>query len=134
MAFEIRPNSGSVFVNDRKDDNPKAPDRTGQGLLECPHCGKSWGIWISGWLKESKGKKFMSLAFQKKEDKGARRDDRGGAGQRRDDRDDDRGGGRRSGPDTRGSYRDKDDLDIPFAWLIVTGALLMLSTAHGFIA
>lgn len=120
MAFEIRPNSGSVFQNEKKDSD-KHPDRTGQGLIECPHCGKSWGVWISGWLKKSKeGKPFMSLAFQKKEDKGGgRRDDRGPP--RRDDRggnryEDETRGQRSAGPDVRGSYRDKpyDDSDIPF--------------------
>ncbi len=116
--YEPKPNSGSIFNNERKESD-KHPDRTGQGVLECPHCGKSWQTWISGWLKESKdGKKYLSLAFQKKEDKnagGGRRDDRGGNDRRDDRRDDDRGGGRRAGPDTRGSYRDKDDnSDIPF--------------------
>ena len=57
-------NSGVLFVNDRKKQDSQ-PDRTGN----CTIGGKEY--WISGWVKESstqKGKVFLSLAFQPKDD------------------------------------------------------------------
>lgn len=62
MPYEQRDNSGSVFVNDRKEKDTH-PDRTGTAMID----GRMY--WISGWLKESAdGKKFMSLAFKPKEE------------------------------------------------------------------
>lgn len=54
--------SGALFKND-KGDNPKRPDYRG----ECEIEGVQY--WISAWIKESqKGTKFMSLAFQAKDE------------------------------------------------------------------
>ncbi len=90
MAFEQqRPNSGSIFPNDRKTEESHA-DRTGQVYLECPHCGKTWSSWINGWLKSKDGKPlktkdgkpYMSLSFRPKQDRQEQRgDSRGGGGQ-----------------------------------------------------
>lgn len=57
MAYEQRDNSGSVFVNDRKE-KPNHPDRTGKAMIG--------GVmyYVNGWLKESNGKKFLSLSFK----------------------------------------------------------------------
>jgi len=58
MAFEQRDNSGSIFVNDKKEKDSH-PDRSGKAMIG--------GVeyYVSGWLKESAGgKKFLSLAFK----------------------------------------------------------------------
>jgi hypothetical protein len=60
MAYEQRDNSGSVFVNDRKEkDSP--PDRTGTARID----GKMY--WVSGWLKQGAKGPFLSLAFKRKD-------------------------------------------------------------------
>jgi hypothetical protein len=62
MAYEIRENSGSLFVNDKKSSD-KHPDRKGQALIG--------GVeyWVSAWRKKSAvGKDFVSLAFTPKEE------------------------------------------------------------------
>lgn len=60
MAYEQRDNSGTVFVNDRKE-SEKHPDRTGTAMID--------GVmyYVSGWIKEGAKGKFMSLAFKRKE-------------------------------------------------------------------
>lgn len=62
MAYTPKDNTGSVFVNDRKEKDTH-PDRTGTALIG--------GVeyWVSGWLKEANGKKFLSLAFKPKDEK-----------------------------------------------------------------
>jgi hypothetical protein len=72
MAFEQRDNSGSLFVNDRKE-KESHPDRQGSAKVVCPHCGKSGEHWLSGWIKDLKNKpgKWLSIAFEAKEDKPA---------------------------------------------------------------
>ncbi len=67
MAYEQKPNSGSVFNNDRKESD-NHPDRSGSALITCPHCNASFGMWVSGWIKSSDSKgKWLSLAFKPKE-------------------------------------------------------------------
>lgn len=61
MAYEQRDMSGSVFVNDRKE-NDKQPDRTGSCMID--------GVeyWVNGWMKKDKnGRPWMSLAFKRKD-------------------------------------------------------------------
>lgn len=61
MAYEKRDNSGSVFVNDRKE-RDNQPDRTGSCMID--------GVeyWINGWVKKDKnGNPWMSLAFKRKD-------------------------------------------------------------------
>lgn len=58
MPYETRDNSGSLFVNDKKEKDSH-PDRSGKAMIG--------GVeyYVSGWLKESAGgKKFLSLAFK----------------------------------------------------------------------
>ncbi len=57
MAFEQRDNSGSLFINERKEKDNQ-PDRTGRAMIG----GKMY--WVSGWIKETRdGAKFLSMAF-----------------------------------------------------------------------
>ena len=63
MAYEIRPNSGSLFKND-KGENPARPDYRGDIMLG--------GVLyeISGWIKpktSNPSEKFLSLAGKPKE-------------------------------------------------------------------
>jgi uncharacterized protein (DUF736 family) len=61
MAFEINPNSGSLFKNDRKEKDSH-PDYKGEAMVN------GQLMWMSAWIKTSaKGKKFMSFSFQPKE-------------------------------------------------------------------
>lgn len=63
MAYEQRDNSGSMFVNDKKETD-NHPDRTGTALIG----GREY--WVSGWVKKDKnGNPWMSLAFKAKEEK-----------------------------------------------------------------
>lgn len=100
MAYEQRDNSGSVFVNDRKEKETH-PDRTGTAMIG--------GVmyYVSGWIKEGQKGKFMSLAFKPKDDQPQR------AGNRQDipaGRDPISSG--RLPP--RQSIMPDDDSDIPF--------------------
>jgi hypothetical protein len=62
MAYEQRDNSGSLFVNDRKESD-KHPDRSGTAMID----GREY--WVSGWVKTDKnGKPWMSMAFKPKGD------------------------------------------------------------------
>lgn len=64
MAYEQRDNSGSIFVNDRKETD-RHPDRTGKAMIG--------GVmyWVSGWLKRSSnGTQYLSLAFKPMEPRG----------------------------------------------------------------
>ena len=58
MAYEIKENTGSIFKNDYKKDNPKAPDYKGK----CNIDGKD--LEMAMWLSETKkGTKYFSVRF-----------------------------------------------------------------------
>ena len=60
MAYEPKDNSGSRWINDRKEKDTH-PDRTGTLLIE----GRSY--LLNGWLKQSKdGKPYLSLSVKPK--------------------------------------------------------------------
>ncbi len=61
MAYEQRDNSGTIFVNDRKETD-KHPDRTGTAMID--------GVmyYVSGWIKDGAKGKFMSMAFKRKDE------------------------------------------------------------------
>lgn len=63
MAYQQKPNTGSLFVNDKKETD-KHPDYTGTALIN----GKEY--YISGWrnIAKSSGKTYLSLAFKEKEE------------------------------------------------------------------
>ena len=58
--YEQKDNSGSLFPNERKETD-KHPDRTGTALID----GKEY--WVSGWIKDGKKGKWLSLAFKPKD-------------------------------------------------------------------
>ena len=58
MAYEQKDNTGSLWINDRKEKDTH-PDRTGTLLIE----GRSY--FLNGWLKQSKdGKPYLSLSVK----------------------------------------------------------------------
>lgn len=60
MAYQQRDNSGSLFKNDRKEQD-NHPDYTGTGMYGGSE------FYISAWLKETKGgKKYYSFSFKPK--------------------------------------------------------------------
>jgi uncharacterized protein (DUF736 family) len=65
MAYEMKPNTGSLFKNDRKETDSH-PDYKGtaliDGLGEC---------WLDAWINTAKdGSKYMSLKMKPKEARG----------------------------------------------------------------
>ena len=61
MAYEIKPNSGSLFKNDNKATDSH-PDYKGSGLID--------GVeyFLDAWINTAKdGSKYMSLKFKPKE-------------------------------------------------------------------
>jgi uncharacterized protein (DUF736 family) len=62
MAYEVRPNTGSLFKNDKKESDTH-PDYKGSGLIE--GVGE---VWLDAWINTSNsGTKYMSLKFKPKD-------------------------------------------------------------------
>ena len=62
MAYEMLDNSGSLWVNDRKE-KESHPDRTGSIKID--------GVeyWVSGWLKKTDdGRRWLSLSVKRKDE------------------------------------------------------------------
>ena len=67
MAYEVKPNTGSLFRNDKKEADTH-PDYKGSGLIN--------GVdhWLDAWINTSTaGVKYMSLKFKPKEAQSERR-------------------------------------------------------------
>jgi hypothetical protein len=64
VAFEQRDMSGSLWPNEHREKDTH-PHRTGSAMID--------GVeyWVNGWVKESNGKKWLSLAFKRKDAKPA---------------------------------------------------------------
>ena len=62
MAYEVKPNTGSLFKNDNKATDSH-PDYKGSGLVDgMGEC------WLDAWINTAKdGSKYMSLKFKSKE-------------------------------------------------------------------
>lgn len=67
MGFEVRPNTGSMFEND-KEGNDARPDMKGKIRI-----GRNQAFWISGWWKESRNGPFLSLQFEELTDEQIRK-------------------------------------------------------------
>lgn len=59
MSFQHKPNTGSLFKNDRKEKDTH-PDYNGVLLVGDTE------YWLSGWVKEGKRGKFFSLSIKPK--------------------------------------------------------------------
>lgn len=60
MSYEQKDNSGSVWVNDRKEQDTH-PDRTGSAKIS------GVDYWVNGWLRKTNdGKPYLSLSFKPK--------------------------------------------------------------------
>lgn len=64
MAYEMRPETGSLFKNEKKTTDSH-PNMTGSALID--------GVeyWVSAWTKEGAKGRWQSLAFKRKEAKPA---------------------------------------------------------------
>ncbi len=61
MAYEIKENSGSLFVNDKREKDTQ-PTHKGDAKID----GKLY--WVSAWYKETKsGQPMFSMSFKEKE-------------------------------------------------------------------
>ena len=61
MAYEVKPNTGSLFRNEKKE-TENHPDYTGSALID------GADLWMSAWLKTTgTGTKWMSFAFKRKD-------------------------------------------------------------------
>lgn len=60
-------NSGSIFRNDKKAENPSRPDYTGSATID------GVDYWISCWVKQSNttGAKFFSCTYRRKDNQPA---------------------------------------------------------------
>jgi uncharacterized protein (DUF736 family) len=68
MAYEVKPNTGSLFKNDKKEADTH-PDYKGSGLIE--GVGE---VWLDAWINTSaNGTKYMSLKFKPKDQQSAPR-------------------------------------------------------------
>ena len=60
MSYQHKPDSGSLFRNDKKESD-KHPDYKGDALID----GREF--WLSAWINEGKNGKYMSVKFNEKQ-------------------------------------------------------------------
>lgn len=68
MAYEQKPNTGTLFINDQKETD-KHPDFKGSALID----GQEY--WVKLWKNKSQktGETILKTAYEKKEPRGERR-------------------------------------------------------------
>lgn len=102
MAYEQKPNTGSLFRNDRREKDTH-PNAKGSALID--------GVeyWVSAWTnKDRNGNAYQSLSFQRKDDNRGQ-----GGGQRGGNQSRDNGGWQGQAP-ARGGFADELDDSIPY--------------------
>ncbi len=71
--YEHKPNEGSLFHNDKRDqaDDPsKAPSWKGDGVIDLAELGLGTGraeVWLSIWVNKGKKGKWLKLSISQKE-------------------------------------------------------------------
>lgn len=66
MAYEQRPNSGSLFKNERKTQETHA-NAQGTAQIVCPHCSAPTDFYVDAWTKRREnGVPWQSLKFKPK--------------------------------------------------------------------
>jgi hypothetical protein len=66
MPYEHRPNSGSLFKNRDRNNNERAPNLKGSGLIEID--GRTYELDLAAWTRESaKAGKWLSLSISLKQ-------------------------------------------------------------------
>jgi hypothetical protein len=60
------PNSGILFKADRKRSD-RDRDYKGSADITYPDCGSRFHMWLSGWIKQGRRGKFLSLSFLAKD-------------------------------------------------------------------
>jgi hypothetical protein len=68
MAWEKRPGQGSLFKNDKKQQETHA-DMKGDALVHCPNCAKDFEAWLSAWWREGRGGDFLNMSIKPKEER-----------------------------------------------------------------
>jgi hypothetical protein len=70
MAFEHKPNAGSIFKNGYKT-KPEHPDHQGSCKVTCEECGHNTELKISAWINDLKDQsgKYFGLLFSKPQPK-----------------------------------------------------------------
>ena len=67
MVYEPKPNTGSLYKNDKLKNEKSAP-YTGNVRLECPHCQQVSDYWQSAWVNEKNdGSKYFGQKFNPKD-------------------------------------------------------------------
>lgn len=63
MSYEPKDNSGSLFRNEKRD-NDSQPEYRGDAKVVCPHCRASFLTKLSAWVNEAaSGKKYFGIKF-----------------------------------------------------------------------
>ncbi len=69
MAYEQKPNTGSLFKNEKKREGKQDAEYTGSALIEGEE------FWVNAWVNEVKsgenaGKKYFAMQFKPKQQSG----------------------------------------------------------------
>lgn len=71
------PNSGIIYPDDGPKRSERSRDYRGELDVICPCCETRTSYWLSGWRKEGRKGRFLSLSLTKKEPRGQRQSSNG---------------------------------------------------------